>query len=629
MAKNYDELAKDIVEHVGGKGNIIDLRHCITRLRFRLKDEGKADTDYLKGREGIVTVVKSGGQYQVVIGNHVADVYGAVITTSGIQAGGSVEINEGDNQEKGSLFDRFVDTVSSLFQPFLGVLAAAGILKGILAILLACGLSNTDGIYVILNALGDGFFQYLPFILAVTSARRFKMNEFTALAIAGAMIYPNLPNLLKEATVFGFKVILPTGSGYLSSVLPIILVILFAAKVEKMLKKVVPDVIKMFAISAGTLLITVPLAFMVIGPVANTLSQCIGDVFMGIYGFSPILYGVVLGAFWQVLVMFGLHWGLVPLGIADIVQNGMSVILVAAYLPSFTQTGVLSAIWLKTKEKKVKSGIVPAWLSSLCGITEPAIYGYTLPMKTPFYVSCAISGIVGAYLSFFNVIKYSTGGVGVFAIPSFIDPSGRDTTSVIHFVIGMVLALVLSFIVQMMLKTPTLYAKEKTDTAPKVQEDNIDMKSLQQDVIASPLTGKVVSLEHVPDEVFASGALGQGIAVEPTVGEVYSPINGTISTIFPTGHAIGLLSENGTEILIHLGMDTVQLEGKGFTSHVKQGDVVCAGQLLVSFDLGAIKEAGYSIVTPIIITNSKDFTDVLTTQTTHVTSGDYLLTTIK
>lgn len=628
MAKNYDELAKDIVDNVGGKENVVSLRHCMTRLRFVLKEESKANTDYLKKREGVVTVVQSGGQYQVVIGNHVPDVYEAVIK-AGVKGAGSLDINEDDDAPKGSLFDRFVDTVSGLFQPFLGALAAAGMLKGVTAIAGAMGLAKTDGLYVLLNSLGDGLFQYLPFVLAVTAAVRFKMNQFTALAIAAAMLYPGLPAALKEATVFGMQIQMPGASGYLSTVLPIILTILFASKVEKFFKKVLPDVIKAFGIPFCTILITVPLALFIIGPVANIASKFVGDAFMAIYQFSPIAYGLILGASWQVLVMFGLHWGLVPLMFADIAQNGMSIILVAAALPSFTQTGVLGAIWLKTKESRVKNGLVPAWISSLFGITEPAIYGYTLPMRTPFIISCVVSGIVGAYLGFFNVIQYSTGGLGMFMYPSYIDPKGVDTTSLIHIIIGTVLAIVLSFAIQMVAKVPTLYAEEESVNDKKEEITVTPLKELAQDTIASPVSGKLVPLSQVQDEVFSSMALGKGIAIEPENGEFVSPVNGTVTTVFPTGHAIGLTTENGAEILIHIGMDTVSLNGQGFTTHVKNNDVVVAGQKLVSVDLDVIKNAGLSTITPIVITNTTAYEDVLTTQEDVVSVGDYLLTTVK
>lgn len=628
MAHKYSELAKDIISHVGGKENVSALRHCMTRLRFTLRDESKADTDYLKRREGIVTVVQSGGQYQVVIGNHVPDVYEAILA-EGVSGAGSLDINE-DDAPKGSWFDQLVDTLSGLFQPFLGTLAAAGILKGVTAILGAAGVPKTDGIYILSNILGDGFFQFLPIVLAVTAASRFKMNQFTALAIASAIVYPNLPTLLKEVTVFGLKVQFPSAGGYLSTVIPILFAIFVASKIEKAVKKITPDVIRSFFIPLVTIAITAPLTLFLVGPIANTLSKGIGDTFMAIYGFSPVLYGAVLGAAWQVLVIFGLHWGLVPIMLNDLATAGMSVILVAAALPNFTQTGVLSAIWLKTKEPKVKNGIIPAWASSIFGITEPAIYGFSLPMRTPFIISCVVSAIVGAYLGFFNVTQYSSGGLGIFRFPSYVDPSGKDTSSVLHLAIGMVISVVSSFIIQMFVKVPTLYG-EVTPTETKTEPTPVTtpLKELAQDTVAAPVAGKVVALTAVPDEVFASLALGKGIAIEPTNGEFVAPANATVTTVFPTGHAIGLTTENGAEILIHIGMDTVSLNGNGFTTHVQSGDKVVAGQKLVTVDLEAVKSAGLSTITPIVVTNTASFEDVLTTQEETISEGDYLLTTVK
>lgn len=630
MAK-YDELAKDIVAHVGGADNVSSVRHCYTRLRFVLKDESKADENYLKQREGVVTVVKSGGQFQVVIGNHVPDVYAAVTTVGGVRGEGSLDVEE-DDTPKGSLFDRFIDTVSSLFQPFLGVLSAAGVLKGVTTIAAASGMARTDGVYILLNTLGDGLFQYLPFILAVTAAKRFKMNQFTAMGIAAAILYPNLPTALKEATVFGLKVQFPASSGYLSSVLPIILAILVAAKLEKFFNKVVPSYIKTFAVPTFTILITVPLTFLVVGPIANTASKLVGDAFMAVYNVSPVLYGGLLGAAWQVLVIFGLHWGLVPIMLNDLATNGMSIILVAIALPNFTQTGVLSAIWLKTKEAKVKTGLVPAWISSIFGITEPAIYGYTLPMRTPFIISCIASALGGAYLGFFNVIQYTTGGLGIFRFPSYIDPSGQNPMNMWHVVIAAVAVTVISFVIQMFVKVPLLYGKEaaKADSPSSRSEQVVTpLKELSQETVAAPLTGTVVALSDVQDPVFSSLALGKGIAIEPTSGDVVSPVNGTVTTIFPTGHAVGITSENGAEILIHVGMDTVSLNGKGFTKHVEVGAAVVAGQKLVTVDLEVVKAAGLPTVTPVVVTNTANFEDVLTTQEGQVVAGDYLLTAVK
>ncbi|MGJ1011261.1 beta-glucoside-specific PTS transporter subunit IIABC [Enterococcus sp. 3G6_DIV0642] len=633
MAK-YTELAQDILAHVGGKENVSSVKHCVTRLRFHLKDESKADTDYLQKRDGVVTVVKAGGQYQVVIGNHVPDVYDEVLKVGGLADGGSLDIDEGDGQ-KGSLFDRFIDVISSLFQPFLGPLAAAGILKGITALLAATGMEATNGIYVVMNTLGDGLFQYLPMILAVTAAKKFKMNTYTALAIAGAMVYPGLAESVAEASkVFGLTLTLPAG-GYFNSVLPIILAIFVASKIEQFMRKVTPDVVKMFVVPFVTILITVPLTFFVVGPVANTASSWIGVAFQAVYDFSPIIYGFALGALWQVLVMFGLHWGLVPLAIMDMAQNGSSIILTAAVLPCFTQTGVLAAIWLKTKEPKVKQGAMPALISSIFGVTEPAIYGYTLPMKTPFIVSCLVSGFVGIYLSIFNVTGYAMGGMGIFLYPAYIDPATGSFHSVIHLAIGTVIAIVASFIIMMLLKVPTLYTTvdspvdgQATPAAPAPEVKTVSV-SVKDETVKSPVTGQVVALADVEDKVFSSGAMGKGIAVEPAIGEITAPADAEVKILFPTKHAIGLVTEDGTELLIHIGMNTVELEGNHFTAYINQGDKVKAGQKLISFDTEAIRAEGYSLLTPVIVTNSNDYSDIQTTQSKEVTANDNLIEVVK
>ncbi|SFD35849.1 PTS system beta-glucoside-specific IIA component, Glc family /PTS system beta-glucoside-specific IIB component, Glc family /PTS system beta-glucoside-specific IIC component, Glc family [Enterococcus casseliflavus] len=633
MAK-YTELAQDILAHVGGKENVSSVKHCVTRLRFHLKDESKADTDYLQKRDGVVTVVKAGGQYQVVIGNHVPDVYDEVLKVGGLADGGSLDIDEGDGQ-KGSLFDRFIDVISSLFQPFLGPLAAAGILKGITALLAATGMEATNGIYVVMNTLGDGLFQYLPMILAVTAAKKFKMNTYTALAIAGAMVYPGLAESVAEASkVFGLTLTLPAG-GYFNSVLPIILAIFVASKIEQFMRKVTPDVVKMFVVPFVTILITVPLTFFVVGPVANTASSWIGVAFQAVYDFSPIIYGFALGALWQVLVMFGLHWGLVPLAIMDMAQNGSSIILTAAVLPCFTQTGVLAAIWLKTKEPKVKQGAMPALISSIFGVTEPAIYGYTLPMKTPFIVSCLVSGFVGIYLSIFNVTGYAMGGMGIFLYPAYIDPATGSFHSVIHLAIGTVIAIVASFIIMMLLKVPTLYTTvdspvdgQATPATPAPEAKTVSA-SVKDETVKSPVNGQVVALADVEDKVFSSGAMGKGIAVEPAIGEITAPADAEVKILFPTKHAIGLVTEDGTELLIHIGMNTVELEGNHFTAYINQGDKVKAGQKLISFDTEAIRAEGYSLLTPVIVTNSNDYSDIQTTQSKEVTAQDDLIEVVK
>lgn len=636
MAKDYTELAQDIVAHVGGKDNIIKLVHCVTRLRFTLKDESKADDDYLKQRDGIVTVVKAGGQYQVVIGNHVPDVYDTVLKVAGIQGEGGIDVNEGDVPQ-GNLFDQFIALVSGLFQPMLGALSAAGMIKGLVAILAAVGVKETSGLYVILNAAGDGFFQFLPVILALTAAKRFKMEQFTALALSFALVYPNIAASFANGNVdfLGLPVIFPSSS-YLQTVLPIILTVWVGSKIEKFFKKIIPDVVKVFVVPFFVILITVPLAYLAIGPVMNWASNLIGVIFTNIYGFSPIVFGILLGALWQVLVMFGLHWGLVPIAILDFSTKGWSTLLVASTAICFAQAGALLNIFLRTKEDKVKQLTIPAFISALFGVTEPAIYGITLPMRTPFIMTCVAGAIQGAFLGFFNTTAYTMGGMGLFAIPSYFTPkhvpagANTDVNNVWYFLIAILMSFVLGFVLTQLTKIPYLYGGPdvKPVSGDKATEPIAELKELKQEIIASPMIGQVVKLENVPDEVFATGAMGKGIAIDPADGTVVAPAAGEITLVFPTGHAIGMRTENGAEILIHVGMDTVSLAGKGFNTFVQVGDKVDAGQKLLEFDLATIRDANLPVISPVIVTNSTEFEDVLTTQDARVNIGDYLLTTL-
>ena len=382
--------------------------------------------------------------------------------------------------------------------------------------------------------------------------------------------------------------------------------------------------IKVFVVLFFTLLITVPLTFLVVGPVANTFSNGLTNLFQAIMNFNPIVFGLVLGVLWQVLVMFGMHWALVPLAILDVATNGSSIILSAAILPCFTQTGVLGAIMLKTKEEKVRTISMPAFISSILVVAIPSMNGVTLPMKTPFYISCGVSGLMGAAMIALDIKAYSIGGLGVFVFPSLIGPDGNLSKVIIAIMGG-----VLAFLIQLFVRVPNLYGGGSAKGEEKAEEVAPTPKEIQQEIIASPLIGNIVPLDQVPDQVFASGAMGKGIAIDPTDGVVVAPTKATVNLVFPTGHAIGLTTENGAELLIHIGMDTVSLAGKGFKTYVEAGDVVEAGQKLIEFDLATIRDAKLPVITPVIVTNTADFDDVLTTKEARVNTGDYLFTAVK
>lgn len=615
----YSQLATDIIRNVGGKENVNSVVHCITRLRFKLKDEDKANTDVLKNMDGVVTVMKSGGQYQVVIGNHVADVYKAVVEEGNFQTEQVVDGEE--NTNKGSLFNRFIDMIAGIFTPILGVLAASGMIKGFNALFVAIGwLDDQGGTYQILNAIGDALFYFLPILLGYTAMKKFGGTPFLGMVIAMALVYPDLEGIpgaseplytLFAGTVFespvyieffGIPVILMT---YSMSVIPIIVSAFFAVKIEKFLTRVVPSVVKMFLVPMFTLLVIIPLTFIVIGPIATWASQLIGQGTVSIYSLSPVIAGVFLGGLWLIFVMFGLHWGLVPIAINNFSSQGYDPILALIFAHSFALAGAILAVWIRTKNKKTKTLSAPAFISAIFGVTEPGMYGIALPLKKPFIFTIISSAIGGGMLGLFGTIGYVMGGLGIFQLPSFIPPEGIDMRvigAIITLFVGFILAFVLTYFFGNVAQLDKP-AGEKTSQPEGVT----NKEDVENTVLVSPFAGQVKELAKIEDTAFASGAIGQGIAIEPAEGKLYSPVSGTITTLFPTQHAIGILSEEGAEILIHVGLDTVKLEGKYFTARIAQGDKVERGQLLLEFDMKEIKAAGYSLTTPVVVTNHGQF----------------------
>ena len=471
MASKYDGLARIIIQNVGGKSNIISVAHCITRLRFKLKDESKANKEVLESTDGVIKVMQAGGQYQVVIGNQVNDVYDAVLEVGHLAAAGAVDeegnaVEETSGGGKKSPVSLLIDVISGTLQPTLGVMAATGIIKGLLALFDFLGLiPAASGTYQVWYAVADGFFYFMPIVLGYTAAKKFKVNEFIGMAIGIALCYPAMVNstagtvlgtvftgtafeMSYYLTFFGIPVIMPA-SGYTSSVVPIILAVAIAAPLEHWLKKVIPDVIKLFVVPFVTLIVMVPLTYLVIGPIASILCSILSLFFNAIYSIPVVgglIGGVLIGAFWQVLVIFGLHWSLVPLAMINYSLLGYDFILSPYFCVSFAQTFVVLAIVLKTKDEKLKKIAIPAFISGIFGVTEPAIYGVTLPKKTPFIYSCIAGAIGGAFTGLMRTRSSSIGGLGLFGLPSFIDPTGvMGLTNMIYILIAILIASVAGF----------------------------------------------------------------------------------------------------------------------------------------------------------------------------------------
>ncbi|MGN0347659.1 MAG: beta-glucoside-specific PTS transporter subunit IIABC [Lachnospiraceae bacterium] len=655
MASKYDALARIIIQNVGGKDNINSITHCVTRLRFKLKDEKKANTDILKATDGVVTVIQSGGQYMVVIGNHVPDVFDAVVSvghleSKSVKSGGGEE--EDGPKEKQNLFNAFVGIITGVFTPFLGVLCACGILKGFMALFSTIGwLDPTSGTYNILYGIGDAAFYFLPVILGFSAAKKFKLPEMEGLLIGLAMVSPYMLGTTYDiSSLFGIPVIPPSTGNYTSTVLPVICAVAFAAWFERLYKRFIPDTIKLFTVPLITCTVTVCLTFLIIGPVTSVISNYLGMGFEAVNSFSPILMGLLVGFFWQILVMFGLHWALVPIAISNMTlvdANGLyigEVILTAMLGTTFAQTGACIGIMIKTKDKKLKSICPPAIISGIAGVTEPAIYGITLPKKSPFFRTCAVAGIAGAILCTLGVRDYQMAGMGVFSYTMFISPDTKDLQPMIIGIVVSIICVIVSLVLELIFyKDEPVNAKKKANAeitentkaaqiadnanvaADKATADNAIAGNADSKNLVAPIAGDIVALADVKDEVFSSEAMGKGIAIEPKEGKVFAPADGVITTFFPTGHAIGITTDAGVEILIHVGMDTVEMDGDGFTPKKKQDDKVKKGDLLLEFDIEKIRKAGHPVTTPIIVTNTDDYKDIIPTEAKEVKPGDALL----
>lgn len=605
----YDELCKTILKNVGGKENIVDVKHCVTRLRFHLKDESKANDDALKQCEGVITIMKTAGQYQVVIGNHVPDVYAEFCKMIGYNPEGLEEKAE----EHLPLKQKILDLITALFMPSIAMLCASGMIKGLNTILNFAGVySDTSGIYQLIAAIGDAIFYFLPVVLGYNAAKKFRMNPFLGMGIGFALVYPTIQSV--DLDIIGFNV----NASYTSTVLPVILTCALAAPMERWLNKKLPDVIKAFMTPMIVLLVSVSLGFCIIGPVANQLSNVLSAGLVGLYNINPMIAGLVFGALWQVFVILGVHIGFIVIGIMNLSQGISDPLLACQVFASFAQAGVVLAILAKTKSKSLKNICVPAFISDIFGVTEPSLYGITLPRMRMFVISCIGSAIAGGYAALMGLKYEQMAGMGIFEIPALL-PAGNVSRALLHSVIASVIAFVFCLVVGWM-----FYRDDAADLEEQATDGKA--KELGNEMVCAPLSGTVKPLCECHDAAFAQGAIGRGVVVEPSEGKIYAPFDGTMMVVFPTKHALGIISKDGCDVLIHIGINTVELQGEYFKSYVEEGQEVKKGQLLMEFDMDAIQKAGYSLDTPVLITNTDDYLDIVSEkQTGAIQQGDKLL----
>lgn len=589
MAIDYRKTASELVKELGGNENITNVTHCATRLRFILKDESIVDKDKVAKIAGVITTVQAGGQFQVVIGNHVKDAYGFVmqlvtIDENAKQAGG----------QKAGVFSRIVDVISAIFAPFLYTLAACGILQGILGVLVAMhAIDTTGGTYQILNFVSWTAFTFLPVMIAVTASKKFNVNTFIAVVIACALVSPDYIAMVNAGEAVRFLGMPVQLLSYTSSVIPIILAIWAASYVERFFEKHLPLVVRNLFTPMFTIAIMVPLTLLAFGPVGNTIGGAIGGIYNTLYALSPIVAGIVVGGLWEVLVIFGVHWGITPVTVGNYAALGYDTFTGLQAAAVFSQAGAALGVFLKTKDKEMKGVSASAALTGLFGITEPAIYGVNLRLKKPMICGCIAGAVGGAIGGAFNAVSWSYNMPGIATLPAYFK-AGHMTQFiglVISIVVAFVLGAVLTFIVGF---------KEEAAVEEVSTEKDTEIVTAE---FASPVTGMVIPVKNVKDEAFASEAMGKGVGIQAEEGKVYAPFDGTVEVMFPTGHAVGLSDKNGNEVLIHIGIDTVALNGKGFTAHVQNGDAVKKGDLLVEFDKEEIEKAGYDSTVIYILTD--------------------------
>lgn len=631
---DYNQLAQSILQQVGGKENVKGLTHCATRLRFNLFDEAKADTAAIKKLKGVMGVVSSGGQYQVIIGSDVASVYKPLTALCDLKDNAPAEKQE----DKRSLGARFIDTISGIFTPILPAITAAGMLKAVLSLLVAFKLVDSAAqTYQVINFMADAAFYFLPILLASSAAKKFGCNPFLAMMLGGIFLHPNFVSMVAASKESGEAIklfFLPVyNASYSSSVIPIILSVWFMSLVEPIADKVSPKAVKFFTKPLITMLIAGTAGLVVLGPVGYIVANLIANGIKTMETYVSWLVPTILGGVFPLLVMTGTHYGIIPIGINNRMTLGYDTIVYPANLASnIAQGGATLAVAFKSKVSDIKQLASSAGITAVCGITEPALYGINMRFKTPLY-SAVIGGAVGGlFMGIFRVRNYSGGSPGLMTLPSYI--GGDSLRDLMFACCGAAIAFVISFVVSFILyRDPAeeleAQAEQDAATAADKPQETPEVAPGTSAEVAAPLNGKAVPLSEVSDPTFAEEILGKGAAIIPSEGKVYSPVDGKVEMVFDTLHAVTLTGDNGLEVLIHVGLDTVKLNGQHYKALVKSGDRVKIGTPLLEFDMEAIKQAGYDVITPVIISNSMDYGDILSITGQDIQAGNSFIKVVK
>ena len=629
---NYQELGDKILALVGGRENVTGLTHCATRLRFNLKDEEKAQTEALKKTPGVLGVVVSGGQYQIVIGNDVNHVYRPIAEKCSLTQDGGGDRQKGEKKGIGA---RLIDTITGIFTPVLPAITAAGMLKAVLSLLVAFKLVDTAAsTYQVINFMADAAFYFLPVLLANSAAKKFGCNPYLAMMLGGMMLHPNFINMVTASKESGEAIrlfFIPIyNASYSSSVIPIILSVWFMSLVEPLADRISPKPIKFFTKPLLTALVAGAAGLAVLGPVGYVIANWIAAGVTGLNTYVSWLVPMILGGVFPLLVMTGTHYGIIPIGINNRMTTGFDTIVYPANLAANIAQGAAAfAVAVRTRKAEIRQVASSAGITAVCGITEPALYGINMRFKTPLISACIGGAAGGLFMGLFTVKNYGGGSPGLMTLPGYI---GGDTLRDLMLAcIGAAIAFVITFAVTFVLyrdekEEARVPAAAETDASEQILPVSEDQAASRNGMtVCAPVKGRLVPLSKVNDPTFAEEILGKGAAIIPEEGNFVSPVKGRVITVFETKHAIGIAADTGAEILLHVGLNTVNLQGRHFEALVKEGDAVEVGTPILKVDLKALREAGYDTITPVLVTNSMDYAEVTAMEEKEVASGETII----
>ncbi len=624
---DYKKTAAEILNLVGGEKNVASVTNCMTRLRFNLNDAKKADVEAIKKIKGVQGVVTKNGQFQVVIGTDVGNV------CDEIRKLGRFEENAAaDSTEKSGIIAAFFGTLTAIFQPIIPALAGSGMIKALLALLVALKLVDPGSqTYQIFNAFGDALFSFMPFILAFSAAKRFKCNPYVSAVLAGVLLHSSFTGLNTGDPVHLFGVIPVTMISYGGSVVPILLIVWVQSYIEKFANKISPKPVKIFLAPMITIIVTGIIGITIAGPLGNLVGQVIAVGFNWLNDYAGWVIPVLMGTFCPFFVMTGMHYCFAPIQTIQYATLGYGTILGPGMLASNIAQGTAAlVVGIKSKNKDLKQLGFSSGVTGLMGITEPALYGVNLRLKKPLYASMIGGCAAGLYAGITGIHTFSSTTAGIFALPVYI--GGEGFGNVINAAVTIVISMVVTAIATMVIgfEDPADEPADETEqgipSADEAMKESSKAGSIKI-TVDSPLKGSIIPLSEVKDEVFSGEIVGKGAAVVPEKGEIHAPSEGEILSVFDTGHALGMRTRDGVELLIHIGLNTVELKGKYFQTHIKQGDFVKKGDLLISFDIEEIQKAGYDITTPVLVSNTADYLDILAKK--EGKAGEELITILK